>query len=306
MKTNILRFGALASVMLPGAAFACACGCGVFDVGTSSMFPTGPGATLFVDYDYQNQNQNWSGDSKAPAANNDDQKLSTHFVTLGGQYFFNRSWGLQVEVPFASRYFQKLDDTQQLVSRNWNDLGDIRLKGIYTGFSPDLSSGVSFGLKLPTGSFSFDTDVVDRDSQIGSGSTDVLLGGFHRGSLNINPDFKWFAQVELDVPALTQGSYRPGVEADAAAGVYYTGWSIGSLKLAPVAQIIGSERTSDSGSAASPDNTGYQRILLSPGLELNMHPLKVYGDVEFPVYQNITGNQIVAPALFKFSVSYMF
>jgi hypothetical protein len=96
------------------------------------------------------------------------------------------------------------------------------------------------------------------------------------------------------------------LEADAAAGVYYTGWSIGSLKLAPVAQIIGSERTSDSGSAASPDNTGYQRILLSPGLELNMHPLKVYGDVEFPVYQNITGNQLVAPALFKFSVSYMF
>jgi len=28
--------------------------------------------------------------------------------------------------------------------------------------------------------------------------------------------------------------------------------------------------------------------------------------VELPVYQNMNGNQLVAPALFKLSISYMF
>jgi hypothetical protein len=73
-----------------------------------------------------------------------------------------------------------------------------------------------------------------------------------------------------------------------------------------VAQVIFSERTSDSGAAANPDNSGYQRILLSPGVEFHLHPVKLYADVELPVYQNVTGNQVVAPVLFKVSLSYMF
>ncbi len=79
---------------------ACACGCGVFDVATSSMFPEGEGGMAFLNYDYQDQNQNWNGTSSAPAANNDDKKIETDFVTLGLQYMFNRSWGAQVELPY--------------------------------------------------------------------------------------------------------------------------------------------------------------------------------------------------------------
>ena len=73
-----------------------------------------------------------------------------------------------------------------------------------------------------------------------------------------------------------------------------------------MAQVIFSERTSDSGAAADPDDSGYQRILLSPGIEFHIHPVKIYADAEFPVYQNFTGNQLAAPVLFKVSVSYMF
>src|SRR5580693_3389516 len=83
----------LAGVMVPGAAWACACGCSIFDVATSSMFPDGPGGMAFLNYDYQDQNQNWNGTSSAPAANNQDKKIETHFVTLGLQYMFNRDWG---------------------------------------------------------------------------------------------------------------------------------------------------------------------------------------------------------------------
>src|ERR1039458_6436185 len=94
--------GVVAVLVAPGAAFACSCGCGVFDVGTSSMFPVGTGGMAFLNYDYQDQNQNWSGNSSAPAANNGDKEIETHFATIGLQYMFNSSWGAQVELPVRS------------------------------------------------------------------------------------------------------------------------------------------------------------------------------------------------------------
>ena len=291
-------------VLAPGAAFACACGCGVFDVGTSSMFPEGSGGMAYVDYDYQDQNHNWSGTSSAPAVNNPDRKIETDFVTLGLQYMFNRSWGAQLELPFEYRNYKGvLDDAA--VNRRWDSLGDIRLEAIYTGFSEDLSSGLTLGLKLPTGSDNRDADVIDRDTQIGTGSTDLLFGGFHRGRFGNSP-WNWFGQALLDVPVLKEGGYRPGVETDAALGIYYDGFSLGRVRIAPVAQIIGSWRGRDNGPAADPEDTGYQRVLLSPGVEFHLHPVKIYADVEFPVYEHVTGNQLVAPVLFKLSVSYMF
>src|ERR1019366_8635398 len=107
--------GLLAGLLAPGQVLGCACGCGVFDVGTSSMFPSGPGGMMFINYDYQDQNRNWSGNSRAPAANNDDKEIRTHFVTVGTQYLFNPSWGLQLEVPFANRYFKTKDDAGGVV-----------------------------------------------------------------------------------------------------------------------------------------------------------------------------------------------
>jgi hypothetical protein len=298
--------GLLAGILAPTLAHACACGCGVFDVGGSGMLPNGAGGMAFLQYDFMDQNHNWSGTSQAPAANNDDKKLESQFTTLGLQYMFNGSWGVQAELPYTFRYFKGTDGGGNIASHNWGGLGDIRVQGIYTGFFADESAGVTFGLKLPTGNFHEDTDLVDRDTQIGSGSTDILLGGFYRGNLDANQNWDWFAQGQLDVPTLVQNEYRPGVELDAAAGIDYKGFSVGRVRISPLAQILFSERTSDSGANADPDNSGYQRILLSPGIEFHIHPVKIYADVEIPVFQNITGNQLTAPVLFKLSMSYMF
>lgn len=299
--------GLLAAALAPNAAWACACGCGVFDVGTSSMFPEGEGGTAFLNYAYQDQNRNWSGTSPAPAADNDDKEIRTHFLSFGLQYMFSPSWGAQMDVPYSFRYYRTAVAAGENVTRNWSQLGDIRLRGIYTGFFPDLSAGVTLGVKLPTGNYKFDPDVVDRDTQLGTGSTDLLLGGFYRDNLFRSSRWQWFAQLELDLPALIQDQYRPGLELDAAAGVDYKGWWLGGVKISPVAQVIFSERTSDSGAnSANPVASGYQRLLLSPGVELSIHPVQIYADAEFPVFQNYVGNQLAAPVLFKFSVSFMF
>jgi hypothetical protein len=300
-----IGLGLLAGISAPGAAFACACGCGVFDVGTSSMLPEGSGGMAYLNFAFQNQDKNWNGTSAASDANNDDKKIETQTYTAGLQYMFNRSWGGQIEIPVENRTFNSAENAGSL---KWTGLGDIRIKGIYTGFSDDLSSGVNFGVKLPTGSYNHTEAMgdIDRDSQIGSGSTDLLLGAFHRGALNQQTTWNWFSQAQLDLPVLKQGDYRPGLEANVAAGIYYDGFSLGKVRISPVAQVIGSWRGRDNGAAADPDNSGYQRILLSPGVEFDWHPVKLYADVELPVYQNMTGNQLVAPALFKVSLSYMF
>ena len=303
-----VKFGGgwLAVMAAPGVVHACACGCGVFDVATSAMFPKGQGGMAWLQYDYQDQNQNWSGTSQAPAANNGDKEIETHFVTLGAQYMVSQKWGAQLEVPYDFRYFKGTDNSGQIASHNWSQLGDLRLEGIYTGFFADLSAGLTFGLKLPTGDYTVDTDLVDRDTQIGTGSTDFLLGGFYRGNLNRNQTWDWFGQAVLDLPALTQDGYRPGVELDTAAGIDYKGFSLGRAQIAPIAQLIFSERTGDSGPNADPEDTGYQRLMVSPGIEVHIHPLIIYADAEIPVLQNFTGNQLAAPVMFKLSISYMF
>jgi hypothetical protein len=298
--------GLLAVAFAPSLAHACACGCGVFDVATSAMLPNGPGGMAFLQFAYQNQDQNWNGWSKAPDSDNGDKKIETEFVTPGAQYMFNSSWGAQFEMPYDFRYFKGTDEDNNISSHNWSQLGDLRLEGIYTGFFADQSAGVNFGLKLPTGSHTEDPDLVDRDTQIGTGSTDILLGGFYRGNITQDEKWDWFAQTLLDVPTLIQDQYRPGVELDSAAGIDYKGLSLGRVHISPVAQAIVSYRESDSGDAADPQDSGYERLLLSPGVEFHIHPIKIYADAEIPVLQHFNGDQLVAPVLVKVSASYMF
>jgi hypothetical protein len=297
----------LAAFVTAQTAWGCACGCDIFDVGTSSMFPNHPGAMIFVDYDFQDQNQNWSGTSTAPASHNDDKEIKTSFTDIGFQYLFNASWGVQLEVPYDFRSFTTKTDAGKLVTDHWNQFGDVRLEGLYTGFSADLSAGVNLGVKLPTGDYKFDSKVVDRDTQLGTGSTDLLIGGFYRHHVSLRAKLFWFAQTELNLPVLTQDHYRPGLELDSAVGIYYGGWNVGRAKVSPVAQVIVSERTSDGGGAsAHPVASGFQRVLLSPGVEVDLHSLKFYADAELPVYQNFTGNQITAPVLIKATIAYEF
>jgi hypothetical protein len=297
--------------MAPSAALACACGCGIYEVGTSAMIPTGSGMMAFLDYDFQDQNRNWSGDSGAPAADNGDKDIRTSWYTLGLQDMFTRSWGIRLELPYEDRHFVTTGGAtgNDLVALDYSGVGDIRIEGIYTGFSPDLSTGLDFGLKLPTGSYTTNDAYqdIDRDSEIGSGSTDILLGGFDRFGLGYDTGWSGFSQALLDLPVLTRAQYRPGAEFDASVGAYYDRFSIGRLRISPIGQIKLSVRSRDTGAnSANPVASGFARLLAAPGLEIDAHPLKVYADVELPLYYHFRGDQLVAKTLFRINVSYMF
>jgi len=293
------------SFLAPAQALACACGCAVFDVGTSSLLPSGPGGTAFLEYDFLDQTQNWSGNSSAPAANNSDKEIRSNFLVAGGQYMFNSDWGAMVELPYTERYFRTTLDSGAIGSFDHGGLGDVRLMGVYSGFSPDMSSGVIFGVKLPTGGFTYSG--YDRDTQLGSGSTDLLLGGYHSGDLTADHALGYFAQLLWQHEVATQQEYRPGPELNGAVGVSYNNlanW--GNVHVAPVFQMVASNRGRDGDAQGDPANTGYTRVIASPGIEADVDVWKFYSDVEVPIYQHMNGNQLVAPWAVKFIVSHAF
>lgn len=306
MKLRILLPAlAAASTLAPASALACACGCGVFGVGTSSLFPTGSNGQAWIDYDYLNQDQNRSGAHRSPADANDDKLIRTDAFTLGGQYMLSRAWGVSVEVPYWRRSFISDEDAALIgEKRHASGFGDIRITGMFTGFSADQSSGVKVGIKLPTGGFH--TPGFDRDTSIGSGSTDLLIGGFHQGALNRDNTLSYFVQAQWDRPFAYREGYRPGQEVDGAAGVVLSGLTSGKVKVSPVLQMIAVHRDRDRGPEGDPDNSGYDRILVSPGVEVSAGDWKLYGDVELPVYESYRGQQLAAPALFKVIMSRAF
>jgi len=309
MARSLLLAAAISSIVLaPQLSWACACGCNIFDVGTASLFPSGSGGTLFLSYNFSDQYLNWHEAHKAPLINNDDKVIRTQFFTLGAQYMFNRSWGVMVQVPYTYRYFKTTTDDGNIQGFDHSALGDIRIEGMYTGFSENMSTGFRFGVKLASGDFTYSN--FDRDTSIGSGSTDLLLGAYHIGTLPLtfrDRSFNWFAQILWQEPFWTQQQYHPGREADAAVGALYNFGALGPFDdVTPVLNVLGGSRTRDQGAAADFDNSGYDRLLIGPGAEAMVGIIRVYADAEFPMYQNVVGNQLTAPVLLKVIFSYDF
>jgi hypothetical protein len=252
-----------------------------------------------------NQSQDFSGTHDAPAADNADKKIETSFIKLGAQFQVNEDWKLTADLPLADRLF-RTDDGSGVQGFRHAALGDLRVTATYSGFFKDHSTGVIFGLKLPTGDFHYPG--FDRDTEIGSGSTDLVIGGFHTGAFDMNETWRYFAQVVADLPVASQGGYRPGSEVDGAVGVSYGSGKLiaGRFRISPVLQVVASQRAIDTGPAADPAGSGYTRVLVSPGVQVSSGLWSLYGSVQFPIYQHVNGDQLVAPALFQVKVSRSF
>ena len=305
-RIHVLGAGLLAAALIPAASYGCACGCGVFDVGTGAMFPDGAGATVFAEVDFMDQNRNWSGTSAAPAANNEDLGIRTAFYTVGAQYMFNRSWGVSIDVPYWSRKFTTTDpDSGNPVTFDHAAVGDVRIRAQYAGFSHDMSTGVSLGVKLPSGDSSYVN--FDPDTQIGTGSTDLLVGAYHLGKIRDDGSWNYYVRAMLDQPVVSKAVYRPGNELIGVAGAYYHGWTFGSgVRVVPIAQLTAAVRGHDGGTMGHPQDTGYTRLIAAPGLEVTYDRFRAYTEVGFAVHNNMSGNQLVARQMYKLSISYSF
>jgi hypothetical protein len=331
--SRTLSTGGLAAALLalaPAAASACACGCGVFDVGAGTFMPNNANSGLEVWFRLANmdQDQNWEGASKAPASDNGDKSITTTFYFVGAQYVVNRDWTVMAQLPYYDRRLTTTDDgtvygpAGTVYAAHDVALGDLELMAIYTGFSKDGSTGAGFGVKAPTGDFKgpvgpLGGDAFDRDSLPGTGTTDVILSGYHVGSLNTSNTLSYFIQGKYQVPLAPRDGYRPGNELDAAVGVAYDLGSFGPVtKVEPVLQVLNSYRLHDTGPQADELNSGYERVLLDPAVSIRIKQVRFDADVAVPLYQHTnsasslsfegTSGQLTAKTLLRFQVSYDF
>jgi hypothetical protein len=83
-----------------------------------------------------------------------------------------------------------------------------------------------------------------------------------------------------------------------------------------VLQVLNSWRLHDMGANADPLNSGYERVLIDPGVSVRYKKLRLDADVAFPVFQHTnaaesvaiegTSGQLTAKILFKMQATYDF
>lgn len=296
------------------AAYACAaCGDTVSAAWQTQGLITTPGLTWGLAYNYVNQNQQRYGRSAASPAQIDNllaagQEIEaytrTQTVTASLNYT-DDTWGVIGEIPLLSRTHATWGTTAPLGSTYLTSaqsaVGDIRVVGRYTGFSAQRASGLLLGVKLPTGATNMmfnDGTPVDRSLQIGSGSTDVIFGGYTAGTIST---YGWFVQGTVQHAIATQAlnglDYRPGDAYQLNAGIREAEFG---EKLSPMLQFNAIHRRPDTGAAATPPDaltggpsTGGTLAYLAPGAALRLGAgLSAYGFVQLPVYQNVNSLQL--------------
>lgn len=306
------RFGAAAGALAwavattPQSALACACGCGMFDLGMPGLgLPGASAGSINLQDTWLDQNVAKQGTNKIPLNQSADQEIRTQFTNLNAQYNINHDWGVMAMVPYWKRSYDFNANfggaTPQMVHSSVDTLSDVRLMGMYTGFSDDMSTGLIFGLKLPTGTHT--APGFDRDTQPGSGTTDLLLGGYQVGQ---ERTWGWYLQGMLRRAMGSRADYRPGDSVQLVAGAHYdTNPYVAALT--PLVQLNATWRRPDSGLASDPENTGSKSLYLTPGILYSLtRQLQANALVYLPLYQEVTGVQLVPRQIVSAGLTYTF
>lgn len=304
MKMNMAIL--LAAAMTPSLASACACGCGMFDVGMPGLaLPSSQGGSINLQQTFLDQNQAMQGNSKIPLSQSPDQRINTTFTNLNAQYQFSRDWGMMAMIPYWQRSFDTNanfgNGAPQIVNSKVNTLSDIRLMGMYTGFSPDMSTGLIFGAKLPTGTYA--APGFDRDTQPGTGSTDILLGGYRMGQEH---HWGWFAQGIYRSAISTRDDYRPGNSLQLVAGMHYDAFQH-STHVIPTLMLNATIRQADTGINSNTLNSGLKTVYLTPGVLVNITKhWQANASLYLPVYEYVNGIQLVPKQIASAGITYNF
>lgn len=301
--------------LAPGAAAACStCGCSLNSDWASQGYATTSGLHLSLRQDYFNQSQLRSGtdalDRNAFSYPTDDEVQRTTInrnTLLGADYNFSRYWGLSLQLPYMDRYHQTIAEGDTLPSTSdTRGIGDLRVVVRYQGLAPDAGLGLQFGIKLPTGSFkqSFVAgpqagELLDRGLQLGTGTTDALLGVYKFGFLS--ESVSYFAQGMAQIALNARDRFRPGNSINVNLGLRY----LGMARITPEIQLNLHSEQRESGAQADRVNSGATLAYLSPGLSTRLtRRLDVFAFVQFPLWQRVNGLQLEPRRLWSLGMLY--
>ena len=312
LTTVLIPLG-LAVLAMPAARACSSCGCTLSSDWVGQGIGNRKGYSLDLRYDYIDQTAFRAGSSSAPApslpdAGEVEHRTTNRYVTATLGYSPDRDWGFQLVVPYLDRSHSTFapGDTDPSLSHT-RSLSDIKLIGRYQGFSETGDTGLTVGVKLPTGSrdkrFNAGPEEggdLDRSLQAGTGSTDLILGVFRYGSLG--QGWNWFAQGTAQMPVKIKDEFRPGAQFLLNGGLRHEGGLV-----SPQVQVNVLERRPDGGANGDADNSGGRSVALSPGAGIALAKgLTAYGFVQIPVYQHVEGVQIAPRWSATAGISYTF
>jgi hypothetical protein len=256
---------------------------------------------LDVRMEYIRQDQLRSGTDKATASGeigeHDEIKTLNRNFIASLSHAFSPSLSVALQVPLVSRdHSHVFNDVGGPEPESWDftRLGDVRvlahLRLDDAQSSRDRAYGLIGGAKLPTGSINVRNsagEAAERSLQPGSGSTDVIAGGFVSGHL---AQAGWHTQMRWQHAVSERQDYQPGDHVSLDAGMTYPMGAVQAL-----AQINLLWRGHDTGSNAEPADSGGKYAYFSPGVAVPLgKDAQIYGLVQLPLVQNVRGSQLTA------------
>ena len=256
---------------------------------------------LDLRMEYIHQDQLRSGTDKAMASGeageHDELTTRNRNLVASLSHAFSPSLSLALQVPLVSRdHAHVFNGAGGPEPESWDftRLGDVRVLAhlrLDAAQSPrDRAYGLIGGVKLPTGS----TDVrnsagelAERSLQPGSGSTDLIAGGFVSGH---SAQTSWHTQLNWQHAVSERHDYQPGDRVSLDAGMAYPLGAVHAL-----AQINVLWRGHDTGLNAEPADSGGKYVYFSPGVAVPLGgDTQIYGLVQLPLVQNVNGTQLTA------------
>ena len=174
---------ALAAACLTTQAFA-SCGSAFCNVNTNwvaQLPPSGPGTRLDVNFEYIDQNQPRAGNRDVAVGqipqHHDEVKTINRDTILRLDHNFDENWGFTARLPLINREHEHIHNHRGAkLPETWSftQPGDAVLAGRYQiqGEHPANTYGMTWGLKLPTGSYSVRNragELAERSLQPGLG-----------------------------------------------------------------------------------------------------------------------------------------
>jgi hypothetical protein len=261
---------------------------------------TEPGARFDLRYEYIDQDQPRAGSRAVGVGeirqHHDEVRTINRNWLATLDYGLSDEWGVSATLPLIDRDHAHIHNhmgAQLHDAWSFSRMGDLRVLGRRQWRAESAQAqrldffGATFGLKLPTGEQDVRNaggDLAERTLQPGTGTTDVLLGGYFRRALADGSS--WFADALAQKALRDHDHFRPGAQ---------LGIDLGYRRDALMLQLNYLHRWRDRGSDAEPANSGGDFLYVSPGLSFALtQAVQVYGFVQLPLYQYVNGVQLTA------------